>query len=111
MNITHPLINQVTQILDDIKATEIKIIDVKAMTSVTDYMIICTARSSRHGIATAQDLIEKMKHAGHKPLSQTGLDTGDWVLVDFGDVIVHIMLAETRAFYNIEALWEPNTEA
>ena len=92
--------------LDEMQALEIKVIDVKEQTSVTDYMIIASGRSSRHVKAIAQSVLEKVKQSGLPPLSANGLDSGDWALVDFGDYVLHVMQADTRSFYNLEGLWE-----
>ena len=69
-------------------------------------MIICSGRSSRHVKAIANTLIEKIKANGQKPLGCHGEETGDWILVDLGDSIVHIMQPEVRAHYNLEGLWK-----
>lgn len=101
-----PMLQYILSVLDDNQASEVACIDVKKQTPITDYMIIASARSSRHARALAQNLIEKMKEKGHPPLSETGLETGEWVLIDFADYIVHVMQAEIRAFYNLEGLWQ-----
>lgn len=93
-------------LLDESQANEINILDVKGYTSVTDVMIICSGRSSRHVKAIAENLIEHSKKQGQIPLGVHGLETGDWVLIDLGDCIVHVMQPETRAFYNLEGLWQ-----
>ncbi len=92
--------------LEDIQAIDVVTINVTNLTSVTDYMIISSGRSSRHVKAIAQDSVEKMKAAGLPVLSQTGLESGEWALIDFGDVVLHVMQPDTRAFYNIEGLWQ-----
>lgn len=92
--------------LEDMQALDIKIIDVRQQTSITDYMIIASGRASRHVKAVAQKLMEDMKAAGLPSISSTGLDSCDWALVDFGDFIVHVMQPESRHFYNLEGLWE-----
>lgn len=92
--------------LNELQAQEIAEIDVKDKTSVTDKIIVTTGRSSRHVASLGRKLVEKLKHHKQQPLSVSGLDQGDWVLVDCGDVIVHIMQAQTRAFYNIEGIWQ-----
>lgn len=92
--------------LDDIQATDIVVIDVKDQTSITDYMIVCNGRSSRHVRSIAEQSMEKMKAAGFPTLSSTGLDSGDWALIDFGDFVVHVMQPDSRAFYNLEGLWQ-----
>lgn len=94
--------------LDDIQAIDITIIDVKNQTSVTDYMVICSGRSSRHVKAIAELVIEQMKSTGFPPLSQTGIETGDWALIDLGDVVLHVMQPDSRLFYNLEGLWQDN---
>ncbi len=94
--------------LNELQAIELKEIDVKDKTSVTDLIIITTGRSSRHVKSLGSKLVEKLKQHQQSPLSVSGLDQGDWVLVDCGDVIVHIMQAETRGFYNLEGMWEVN---
>lgn len=104
--------NQTTQLnillhaLEEIQANEITVIDVRQQTAITDYMIICSGRSSRHVKAIADFLMEHMKTAGLPSISSTGLTPGDWALIDFGDFIVHIMQPESRAFYNLEGLWQ-----
>lgn len=92
--------------LEEIQAIDIKVIDVSHHTSVTDYMVICSGRSSRHVQAIAQSVLESMKTIGIKPVSNPYLGSPDWELLDFGDYIVHIMQPETRAFYNLEGLWQ-----
>ncbi|KTD09480.1 ribosome silencing factor [Legionella jamestowniensis] len=100
------LLKKLLQALDDNQAIDIVTIDVAQQTSVTDYMIICSGRSSRHVKAIAELVIEKMKAEGLMPLSQNGLETGEWVLVDFGDFVLHVMQADIRSFYNLEGLWQ-----
>ena len=96
----------IVEILDEIQAADITVIDVSQQTSVTDNMIICSGRSTRHVKAIANTLIEKIKANGQKPLGCHGEETGDWILVDLGDSIVHIMQPEVRAHYNLEGLWK-----
>lgn len=94
--------------LEDIQAKDIITIDVANQTSVTDYMIICSGRASRHVKAIADNLIPIVKSHGISVLNTTGMVTGDWVLLDLGDFIIHIMLPECRSFYNLEGLWHRN---
>lgn len=101
-------LTQLLAILDDSQAIDIEVIDVKDQTSVTDYMIICTGRSSRHVKAIGETVVELMKSHGLRSLSDVGLEAGDWALIDFGDYVVHVMQPDSRAFYNLEGLWKEN---
>lgn len=106
MSAKNPLLNTLLKALDDMKAIDVKVIDVSSQTTITDYMIICSGRSSRHVKAIAENLLEQMKVAGRPALSQNGLDAGDWALIDFADFVVHVMQPESREFYNLEGLWQ-----
>ena len=97
--------------LEDMQASDIKQIDVYGKTSVADLLIICTGRSNRHVKAVAAKVIEKLKHLQCAPISSSGLDTGEWALIDCGDIILHIMMQDIRAFYNIENLWDHNPQS
>lgn len=96
--------------LDEMQAINVTRLDVKEQTSITDEMIVCSGRSSRHVKSIGTFVLEKMKHNGHPTLSTNGLNQGEWVLLDFGDVILHVMQADIRAFYNLEELWCNNNE-
>ena len=100
------MLDKILKSLEDIQAIDVKVINVREQTSITDYMIIASGRASRHVKAIAQKVMEDMKLAGLPSLSSTGLESGDWALIDFGDFIVHIMQPESRQFYNLEGLWE-----
>ena len=91
--------------LNELKATDVVELDVRAMTDIADFMIIASGRSSRQVIAIAEHLALEAKHQGHAPLGVEGLREGSWVLVDLCDVIVHVMQPETREFYQLEKLW------
>lgn len=91
--------------LDDRKAQDIQVIDVRDISSVTDIMVIATGTSTRHVKSVASYLVEKAKEAGQPPFGSEGEETGEWVLVDLGDVVAHIMTRETRDFYQLERLW------
>lgn len=107
----NPLLQQLLHILDEGHAIDITVIDVRQQTSVTDYMIICSAKSSRQVRAIAENLVQQMKHQGLPALSQHGIEEGEWALVDFADFVVHIMQPATRDFYNLEELWQPHNAA
>ena len=91
--------------LDDIKAQDIIKLDVRKMTSVTDYMIVASGTSNRHVKALAENVVENAKKAGHRPIGVEGEEGGEWVLVDLQDALVHVMLPKVREFYNLEKLW------
>lgn len=100
-----PIVKVVEHVLDEMKAQNIIKLDVKEKTSMTDTMYICTGRSSRHVSAIADELFHALKKDGHTHIRVSGMETGEWALIDCGDMIVHIMQAETRAYYNLEELW------
>jgi ribosome-associated protein len=91
--------------LEELKARDITQLDVAKLTDVTDLMVIASGTSTRHVSALAQNLVEKAKADGMQPRGVEGGSNADWVLVDLGDVIVHIMLPEARALYDLERLW------
>ena len=91
--------------LDDRKAKDIQVMDVSARSGFADYFVLATGTSGRHVASIADHLQETAKHAGFQPTGVEGVEAGDWVLIDLGAVVVHVMRAETRAFYNLEELW------
>ncbi len=97
--------------LEDAKAEEIVSIDLHGKAALADAMIVASGRSNRHVSAIADQLTENLKAAGLKNLRIEGLPHCDWVVIDAGDVIVHIFRPEVRSFYNIEKLWSPNAPA
>nr|WP_041789367.1 ribosome silencing factor [Rhodomicrobium vannielii] len=91
--------------LEDAKAVDIITIDVEGKTSIADYMIVASGRSQRHVGAIADQLMDKLKEAGVRDTRVEGMPLCDWVLIDAGDVIVHVFRPEARDFYNIEKMW------
>jgi ribosome-associated protein len=92
--------------LDDMKAVNVKLLDVRALTDITDAMIVASGNSDRHVRAIADLVLEKAREAGRRPLGVEGTRDSEWVLVDLQDVLVHVMLPRVREFYAIEQLWE-----
>ncbi|HVT51211.1 MAG TPA: ribosome silencing factor [Dongiaceae bacterium] len=99
------LLKLVEKSLDDDKAEDIISIDLAGKSSIADYMVIATGRSARQLNAMAQHLDEKLTKSGVRKVSIEGLTQGEWVLLDGGDVIVHLFKPEVRSFYNLEKMW------
>jgi ribosome-associated protein len=93
--------------LDDDKAQDIVVIDLAGKSSMADHMVICTGSSQRHIGAMAEHLRERLKAAGGGKVAVEGLPQGDWVLIDGGDIVVHIFRPEVRTFYDLEKMWAP----
>jgi ribosome-associated protein len=96
--------------LEDFKAIDIQQIDVAGQTPLADMFVIASGSSLRHIKSMADNLVQKAKGAGHPPLGIEGDRQAEWVLVDLNDIIVHLMLPQTRAFYNLEKLWEASSQ-
>ncbi|TDJ19961.1 MAG: ribosome silencing factor [Gammaproteobacteria bacterium] len=91
--------------LEDLKAVDILELDVRKLSNFTDYMIIASGRSARQVAALADNVVMKAKQSGEAPLGVEGMRAGEWVLVDLGDVVVHVMQPDVREFYQLEKLW------
>jgi ribosome-associated protein len=92
--------------LDEMKAVNVKLLDVRGLTDIADAMIVASGTSDRHVRAIAQRVVEQAREAGRRPLWIEGQRDGEWVLVDLQDVLLHVMLPRVREFYSIEQLWE-----
>ena len=91
--------------LEELKAKDIVKLDVRKLTTVTDYMVVASGTSNRHVKALADAVAEKAREAGHKPVGVEGAEGSEWVLLDLQDTLVHVMLPRVREFYNLEKLW------
>ena len=92
--------------LGDMKALEVKFLDVRGLTDIADTMVIASGTSDRHVRSVAQRVVEKAKEAGFRPHGIEGQQDGDWVLIDLNEMIVHVMLPRVREFYGLEKLWD-----
>jgi len=101
-----PLQLAVTSALDDMKAVNVRVLDVRSLTDIVDTMVIASGNSDRHVRSIAERVVEKAKQAGFRPLGTEGERDGEWVLVDLQDVLVHVMLPRVREFYGLERLWD-----
>ena len=101
-----PLQLAVTNALDDMKAVNVRVLDVRSLTDIVDTMVIASGNSDRHVRSIAERVVEKAKAAGFRPLGTEGEREGEWVLVDLQDVLVHVMLPRVREFYGLERLWD-----
>ncbi|MDA9371724.1 ribosome silencing factor [Porticoccaceae bacterium] len=106
-NLTEIVVNA----LEDVKALDIALIDVRGLTDIMDTMVVASGNSSRQVKALANNLVVDAKRAGYTPIGVEGDDTSEWILVDFGDLVAHIMLPATRQLYDLERLWALPTES
>lgn len=103
---SNDLLTLVLAALDDGKGNDIKVIDVRDKTNITDYMVIASGTSDRHVVSLADRVVDRAKQNQVSPLGVEGQNTGEWVLVDLGDAIIHVMKPQTREFYQLEKLWQ-----
>jgi len=99
--------NIVLNALDDIKAQDVNSLEVKEMTPITDYMIIASGTSTTHIKAIADNVLHKIKELSFQPLGVEGKKGADWILIDLGDIVIHVMLPNSREFYALDKLWSP----
>jgi ribosome-associated protein len=101
-----PLTAIVIGALADMKALDVKLLDVRGLTDIADFMVIASGTSDRHVRSVAQRVVEKAKEGGFRPHGIEGIKDGDWVLIDMNELIVHVMLPRVREFYGLEKLWD-----
>jgi ribosome-associated protein len=106
-----PALPVVEAALADMKAVDVRVIDVRGANDVADFMVVASGTSDRHLRAIADRVVQMCKASGQRPLGVEGEGQGEWVLVDLPDVMVHVMLPRTREFYQLEQLWEPTRAA
>lgn len=104
------VLDSVVDAIEDLKGQDIKVLDVRSLTSITDAMVICTGTSSRHVKSIADNVGDKLRKQGLRARGVEGKEVGEWVLVDLGSVVVHVMQAQARAFYQLEKLWDLQSE-
>ena len=104
------LVDRIVHWLDDAKAEDVAVIDLKGKSSIGDFMVIATGRSDRHVSAVADQVQQALKDAGQERIRMEGQPQCDWVLIDTGDIIVHVFQPEIRAFYNLEKMWSADRE-
>ena len=92
--------------LEDAKANDVRQLDVRRLTDITDWMVVASGTSTRHVLALADHVRTQLKVQGLSPIGTEGQSGSDWVLLDYGDVVVHLMLPDTRGFYDLEGLWD-----
>jgi ribosome-associated protein len=101
-----PLRTVVIDALADMKALDVKVLDVRGLTDIADFMVIASGTSDRHVRSVAQRVVERAKEAGFRPHGVEGQKDSEWVLIDLNEMIVHVMLPRVRDFYGLEKLWE-----
>ena len=95
----------VVKALEDLKGADLKVLDVRGMTAITDFMVVVSGTSDRHVKSLARNVLDTARERGVKPFGVEGEQGGEWVLVDLRDVVVHVMRPQAREFYNLEKLW------
>ncbi|MDE2262762.1 MAG: ribosome silencing factor [Gammaproteobacteria bacterium] len=99
----------VTSALEDMKAVNVKVLDVRGLTDIADTLIVASGTSDRHVRSIAEHVIDQAKRNGFRPLGTEGAREGEWVLVDMQDIVLHVMLPRVREFYGLERLWDAGT--
>jgi len=102
---SNELARRAVEIAEDRKAEDIVMLDIRKVSIIADYFVICTGTSDRHVKAIAKEIDQKLGDAGVNPINVEGLDVGEWVLMDYGAVLIHVFDRETRDYYRLEQLW------
>jgi len=97
---------QVIEAVEDMKAVDVRVLEIGDISDFADFMIVVSGTSDTHVKAIARSASDSLRKSGVKPLNEDGADLGEWVLVDFGDVVLHVMRAEVREYYDLERLWD-----
>ena len=100
------LANYIVKLIKEKKGENVVIVNVKKLNTIADYFVICTATVQEHSKAIYNEIKTSLKKEGNLPFSEEGKEMGEWIVIDYGDVIVHIMLPEKRDFYNLEQMWQ-----
>lgn len=108
---TETMRQEILKAIEDAKGQDTKVLDVRGVTDFTDYMIVVSGTSNRHVQTVADKVRTHMREQGVRPVGSEGEAVGDWVLIDFGDVVVHVMRPPVRDFYNLEKLWGEGVRA
>lgn len=103
--------DQVVEALEDIKGQDIRVLDIAELSDFADYMVVVSGTSDTHVKAMAREASDRLRSQGVKPLNEDGQELGEWVLVDFGDVVLHVMRPEVREYYDLEKLWDEDVQA
>ena len=103
--------SQVVAAIEDLKAVDIKVLDIAEISDFADFMIVASGTSDTHVKAIAREASDRLRTQGVKPLNEDGADLGEWVLVDFADVVLHVMRPEVREYYDLEKLWDEDIRA
>ena len=99
------MLHSIAQIIYDKKGFNILALDVQGLSTITDYLLIAEGNVDRHVMSMAHTILEEMNESGEKPIHTEGLRTGDWIVLDYGTVVIHIFDEEARAYYDLEGLW------